>query len=189
MKTISVGFLACAMVLVLSGCSGGPAPLAAPAATTVPTAAPTAGTFTDPFAYCAAVGNVDKPDARYAGPQVPETVINGFKKAAGLESSTEPLDTLQKTTIWRCMDSTVYACNFGANLPCDSKANADKTPTQAMGDYCKANPNSDFIPMSVTGHDTIYSWHCTQDSAAVLNQVQTVDGAGYIKEIWYPVQP
>ncbi len=189
MKIILVGFLTCVLALVLAGCSGQPATSAAPLATTAPTIVPTAGAFTDPFAYCAAVGNIDKPDARYTGPQVPDAIINGFKKAAGLESSTEPLDMLQKSTIWRCMDSKVYVCNFGANLPCDSKANTDKTPTQAMNDYCKANPNSDFLPMAVTGHDTVYSWRCTQDTAAVVNQVANVDAAGYIKEIWYPVQP
>jgi putative hemolysin len=87
------------------------------------------------------------------------------------------------------MDSQVYACNFGANLPCDSKANTDKTPSQAMGDYCKANPDSEFIPMSVTGHTTIYSWHCVKDAAELLEQIAEVDAAGYLAEIWYPIAP
>jgi hypothetical protein len=29
-------------------------------------------TFTDPFAYCAALGTIDAPDSRYTGPKVPE---------------------------------------------------------------------------------------------------------------------
>ncbi len=150
---------------------------------------PAAAAFTDPFAYCAAVGTLDKPDSRYAGTPVPDAVINGFKKAAGLEASTEPMDMMRKSTIWRCMGGKVYACNFGANLPCDSKANTDKTPTQAMGEYCTANPNSDFIPMSVTGHDTVYSWHCVNNTAGVLDQTSQVDAAGYIQQIWYPIEP
>jgi hypothetical protein len=28
--------------------------------------------FSDPFAYCAAVGTIDAPDARYTGPRVPD---------------------------------------------------------------------------------------------------------------------
>jgi len=48
--------------------------------------------FTDPFAYCAAVGAMDSPDARYTGSQIPDEIINGFKKAAGLEASTEPME-------------------------------------------------------------------------------------------------
>ncbi len=101
-------------------------------------------TYNDPFAYCTAVGTIDTPDARYTGPQISDEIINGFKTAAGLELSTEPMDMLKKTTIWRCMDNQVYACNFGANLPCSSKANTDKTPSPAMEDYCKANPDSSF---------------------------------------------
>ncbi len=146
-------------------------------------------TFTDPYAYCAAVGTVDAPDARYTGPKVPDSVINGYKTAAGLQSSTEPLDMFQKLTIWRCMGGKVYACNFGANLPCDSKANTSSTPTQAMLDFCKATPNTDFIPMAVTGHDTIYSWRCVNDQPQVLQQIAQVDAAGYLANIWYPIQP
>ncbi len=149
----------------------------------------TGATFSDPFAYCAAVGTVDKPDARYTGAPVPDEVINGFKKAAGLESSTEPMDMLRKTTIWRCMGGKVYACNFGANIPCDSKANTSRTPSQEMLDYCKANPNSDFLPMAVTGHDTVYSWRCTNDQPEVVQQVGQVDAAGYIQQFWYAIQP
>ena len=99
------------------------------------------------------------------------------------------MEMFMKTTIWRCMDNQVYACNFGANLPCDSKANTDKTPSPAMDDFCKANPEADFIPMSVTGHDTIYSWHCVKDAPEVLDQIETVDAAGYLAQIWYPIKP
>lgn len=160
----------CAVVVAASGCSAG-----------------SAASFTDPFAYCAAVGTIDKPDARYTGPAVPDTVINGFKKAAGLESSTEPMEVLRQTTTWRCMDSKVYACNVGANLPCDAKANTDKTPSQALIDFCKANPDAQIIPMSVTGHETIYSWRCAKENPQVDQQIAHVDQAGYVQEIWYPI--
>ncbi len=163
-------------------------------ATLTPTAKPVQAqptdnqtTYTDPFAYCAAVGTVDTPDNRYTGPQISQDIIDGYKKAAGLMSSTEPMDMFMKTTIWRCMDHQVYACNFGANLPCDSKANTDKTPTQAMADYCKANPSTNFIPMAVTGHTTIYSWHCVKDSPQLLDQISKADAAGYLAQIWFSI--
>jgi hypothetical protein len=146
-------------------------------------------TYGDPFAYCAAVGTIDTPDARYTGPRISEAIINGYKKAAGLEASTEPMEMSMKTTIWRCMNSQVYACNFGANLPCDSKANTDKTPSPAMENYCKANPNSEFIPMSETGHDTVYNWRCVKDRPEVLEQIGQVDAAGFLEQIWYPISP
>ncbi|MCL4560967.1 MAG: hypothetical protein M1281_10170 [Chloroflexi bacterium] len=146
-------------------------------------------TYSDPFAYCAAVGTIDIPDGRYTGTQVPEEIITGFKKAAGLEASTEPMNMFQKTTIWRCMTGKVYACNFGANLPCNSKANTDKIPSQAMDDFCKANPDAEVIPMSVTGHSTIYSWHCLKDTPELLNQIEKVDAEGYLEQIWYAIEP
>ena len=183
MKRIAVLIVSMVLVLSAASCS------AAPASSNAGTANTSAATFTDPFAYCAVVGTIDKPDGRYTGTPVPDAVINGFKKAAGLESSTEPMDMLRKTTIWRCMDAKVYACNFGANLPCDSKANTNQTPSPEMNDFCKANPNADGIPMAVTGHDTVFSWHCVNQSAQVLSQGETVDAAGYIAQIWYPIQP
>lgn len=177
----------------LTACSPQANPTVAAVQTTAVPAAltsePVQETFDDPFAYCAAVGTIDAPDARYTGPQVSDAIINGFKIAAGLENSTEPLEMLRKTTIWRCMDQQVYACNFGANLPCDSKANTDKTPSTAMEDYCQANPDSEVIPMSVTGHDTIYSWHCVESAPELLDQIDEVDAAGYLARIWYPIQP
>ncbi len=150
------------------------------------TSAPT--TFTDPFAYCASVGTLDTPDARYVGTPVPDAIINGYKQAAGLQSSTEPLDVFRKTTIWRCMGGKVVVCNFGANLPCDSKANTDKTPSPEMSDFCKANPDSDIVPMSVTGHDTLYNWRCTNGSPEILNQIDQADAQGYLQRIWYPIE-
>src|SRR5215510_4570357 len=42
---------------------------------------PAATRFTDPFAYCAAVGTIDTPDSRYAGPKVPEAVARGLQRA------------------------------------------------------------------------------------------------------------
>lgn len=177
-----------AAVFVLASCAS---PLAQPAvtATPAPVGSPTPSTFTDPFAYCATVGTVDKPDARYAGAPVPDAIISGFKEAAGLVSSTEPDDQFRKSTIWRCMDGKVYACNFGANLQCDSQAETNKTPTQAMSDFCSANPNSDFIPLSVVGHSSIYSWKCVNGAAEVLDQVDQPDARGFLSRIWYPLHP
>ncbi len=190
-----LGAAGLAFASLLAACSGSaqsPAPASTstfsppgPAATLVLTSA----TFADPFAYCAAAGTVDKPDARYTGTPVPDEIIAGYKQAAGLQSSTEPLDVFRKTTIWRCMGGQVFVCNFGANLPCDSKANSDKTPSPAMNDYCNANPNADFLPMSVTGHETIYSWRCVNGAAEILSQVDQVDPQGYLQRIWYPIQP
>jgi hypothetical protein len=170
-----------------------PPPATQPPATLPPaptTAAPAAqaASYADPFSYCAAVGTIDIPDSRYTGPAIPDSVAQGLKNASGA-SADAPLDIFKNGTYWRCMDGKVYACFVGANLPCDSKASTDKTPTSAEADYCKTNPNSDFIPAAVTGHNTIYAWRCKDDTPAIDKQVFHVDSQGYIQEIWYQINP
>jgi hypothetical protein len=175
--------------LTLTACTAQVVPSDATQSATpaTPTASVAAATYTDPFSYCAAVGTIDKPDASYTGVAVPDEIINGFKKAASLQDSTEPMEMFKKTTIWRCMDKQVYVCNFGANLTCDSKADTNKDPTQAILDYCTANSDAEFVPMNVTGHSTIYSWRCVKTTPTLLDQVAQVDAAGYLAQIWYAV--
>jgi hypothetical protein len=154
------------------------------------TAGPTdqAASYADPFSYCAAVGTIDIPDSRYTGPAIPDTIAQGLKTASGAASDA-PIDIFKQGSSWRCMGGKVYACFVGANLPCDSKADTEKTPTSAEADYCKSNPNSDFIPAAVTGHNTIYAWRCNEDTPAIDKQVFHVDSQGYIQEIWYQINP
>lgn len=147
-----------------------------------------AASYADPFSYCSAVGTIDVPDSRYTGPAIPDVIAQGLKTASGA-SADAPIDIFKQGSFWRCMGGKVYACFVGANLPCDSKADTDKTPTSAETDYCASNPNSDFIPAAVTGHNTIYSWRCNQNTPAIDKQVLHVDSQGYIQEIWYQINP
>jgi hypothetical protein len=119
---------------------------------------------------------------------MPEAIARGIQRASGVPTET-PLEPFINGSFWRCMDGKVYGCFVGANLPCDAKANTDKTPTSAEADFCKANPNSDFIPAAVTGHDTIYEWQCKDGTAVAGKQVFQVDPRGYITQIWYPINP
>ncbi len=172
------------LLLVAAACS--------PAATAVqpaPATADPAKSFTDPFEYCLAVGTIDKPDARYTGDAVTDDIIEGYKQSAKLTDSTMPSEQWKKATIWRCMGGRVYACNFGANLPCDSKAETDKTPTQAVKDFCGTEPDAEFIPMAVTGHATVYNWRCTKGEPVIVEQIVQPDEAGFLSDIWYPVFP
>jgi len=183
------------LTLALAACSTAAEPISTEPATSTRAAitlAPPPATqesFSDPFAYCDAVGQIDAPDARYTGPRMSDALYNDYLQAAGLDASNNDPETFKQMTVWRCMNHQVYACNFGANIPCDSKANADKTPTQAMIDYCQSNQGSDFIPMAVTGHEVIYSWHCVKDRPEILSQIDTVDAAGYQSGFWQRVEP
>jgi hypothetical protein len=101
--------------------------------------------FDDPFAYCAAVGTIDAPDARYAGPSVPEAIARGLQTALGMPEGAPPAP-LREHSIWRCMAGKVYACTFGANLPCQEKADTGRSPTPAMTAFCQDAPDADAIP-------------------------------------------
>jgi hypothetical protein len=152
-----------------------------------PTQVATADSYSDPFAYCAAVGQIDSPDARYTGPIMSDDLFKDYLTAAGLDLNTEYPDSFKQATLWRCMEGKVYACNFGANIPCDSKADTNQTPTQGMNDYCTQNPDSEVIPMSVTGHATLYNWHCKGTTAETVGQAASVDAAGYASSFWTPL--
>lgn len=87
-----------------------------------------------------------------------------------------------QTTSYRCADGKVMLCNVGANLAC-GKANLDKSLPGATA-WCKDNPNSDFIPMAATGHDTIYNWRCANGIAVAGAPVSKVDARGFFVDNW-----
>lgn len=148
----------------------------------------TTRTFTDPFAYCAAVGTIDTPDDRYQGPKVPLAVAQGLRRAFGLPA-TAPIEPFMRGTYFRCMDGKVYACNVGANLPCLEKADVSRTPSAGMSRYCEANPNVEFIPAYVTGRATVFAWRCSQGKAQVVRQVAKPDARGFLANFWHLIDP
>lgn len=169
------------IALNLISCSS----IGAPGPTSVPSSTE-AATYGDPFAYCAAVGTIDEPDARYVGPKVPEVIARGLMKGASPDA---PLDLFIQNSFWRCMDGKVYGCFVGANIPCWSKANTDRTPTAEETDFCKANLDAEFIPAVVTGHETIYEWRCENGVPEIVRQVLKVDSRGFISDFWYEISP
>jgi hypothetical protein len=145
-------------------------------------------TYKNPFRYCAAVGTIDIPDARYTGPQIPVAIARGLAKAFGLPPKAS-VDPFLRNSYWRCMDGKVYACNVGANIPCMSKANISLTATTAMNEYCQANPDAEFIPAYVAGRETVYLWKCIGKTPGVVRQVNRPDARGFLANFWYQIEP
>jgi len=85
-------------------------------------------------------------------------------------------------SVVRCAGPTLMACTQGANLNC-GKANARRALPGAAA-WCRDNPDSDFIPMFATGHDTIYDWRCSGGKAVAGKTVVTVDPQGFVAENW-----
>jgi putative hemolysin len=148
-----------------------------------PNTAKAQSSYSDPFAYCAAVGTVDMPDGRYTGPKMPDSIVQGMIKR-GIVSADAPPE-FQQHAVWRCMNNSVWVCHFGANLPCQEKADTSQTPTPAMEDFCKANPTAESIPAAVTGRATVYEWGCKNGKPEVVKQVFTADPQGYLADFWY----
>jgi hypothetical protein len=159
-------------------------------ATDLPTSvdSPNAGQFTDPFAYCTAVGTVDAPDERYSGPEVPVVIVEALRQELEIADDA-PTDWVTEGTVWRCMDGEVWACFIGANLPCTAKADTSRTPELALVEFCEENPGSDFIPAFIVGRETIYEWRCTEGIPQIVNEVFEPDAQGFISDFWYQISP
>lgn len=140
-----------------------------------------AKTLTDPLAYCAAVKNIDHPDARYTGDKLPQLIIKGL----GLNKEAEKmaLDNPGFVT-WRCMDKKVWACTVGANIPCDDKADTRRAPTAEMKAFCKSEPHAENIPSFATGKTTVYEWRCKAGKPKIVRQSTSVDARGYAAANW-----
>ncbi|MDF2627938.1 MAG: hypothetical protein K0R39_1769 [Symbiobacteriaceae bacterium] len=145
-------------------------------------------TYTDPFAYCAAVGTIDAPDARWVGDKVPVVIARALRRAFTGSAEGE-LKMFQRGSFWRCMGGKVYACTVGANLPCQSKANLSRTPTPAMVQHCQSNPDADFIPMYVRDRASIYDWACRAGQPVITQQITKPDAQGFLSNIWYEIKP
>ena len=143
--------------------------------------------YDDPFAYCAAVGTIDAPDARYAGPQMPDSIVQAMIQQ-GIVSADAPLE-FQQNAVWRCVNNGVMVCHFGANLPCQEKADTSEVPNSAMEDYCRANPSADIIPASETGRATVYEWACQDGKPEVVRQILSSDAQGFLADFWYELAP
>ena len=82
----------------------------------------------------------------------------------------------------RCVGPKVMGCYIGANIPC-FKANTRRKIPGATA-WCRDNPGSKIVPMSATGHDTIYEWSCNGRRAVAGKATSTVDPQGYIADSW-----
>jgi hypothetical protein len=115
---------------------------------------------------------------------LPPALVPQVEKAFGLHNA-DPA-WVQRSTVVRCMDGKLWACNIGANLPC-GKANT-ATALPAGDDWCKQNPNSDFIPAYITGHDSAENWRCTNGAPAITGPTAPIDAQGYLTNYWKILQ-
>jgi hypothetical protein len=119
-----------------------------------------------------------------APPQAPVPVPKALE-AEVARTFAVPVDAVRNGAFVRCAKDRLLACLVGANLNC-GKANPRRSLAGAS-EYCRANPNADFIPMTATGHETIYAWRCAGKRAVAGRAVRAVDPDGYDAANWKEV--
>lgn len=136
-----------------------------------------AATYSNVFDYCAAIGTIDQPDARFTG------ALPDYKaeKLFGIAPGASHVGAF----VWRCMNGAVWVC-AQLNSPICGKADISREPTKPMIDYCKMDPDAAPIPMVVMGqeHPPAYDWACRQGTPAVTRPLFTPDPRGYPPDLW-----
>jgi hypothetical protein len=129
--------------------------------------------------FCARVGNDDRVQP------VPDGFIQIARQIFEFSAET-PNSYVQASTSVRCMNGLVWLCSYGANLICE-KADVSRN-SHGAEQFCKQNPDSIGVPMSATGHATIYEWKCVGQEAHIIRQSTAVDNRGFIADNWKPLK-
>jgi hypothetical protein len=132
-----------------------------------------------PAALCRKLGTDDRLRP------IPQSLVPAARRLFGLR--TMPAAWVRRSTLFRCFEHRVLVCNLGANLPCGKADTRRDLP--AADKWCAGHPGSDFIPMVVTGHDTIYRWRCVGTRAAAGGPPLGLDPRGFIARLWKRVAP
>lgn len=146
-----------------------------------------AATYDDPAPYCAAVGTIDRPDGRYIGEPVPDWIARALMRATDAPPTAEL--SFFKRAAWRCDRGRVLACSYGANIPCDRKADARRRPGAGERGFCRDHPGADLIPAVATGHATVFTWRCRGTRPVIARQVLEIDRRGFPAAFWHVVAP
>jgi hypothetical protein len=118
------------------------------------------------------------PDPTHAGPaKVPADLVAAVAKAFAINAN-----AVDDAAFVRCADATLMGCYVGANLVCDKADTRVVLPGATT--WCRKNPGSPGIPMSATGHATIYDWSCNGTTAIAGKIAMPVDPQGFIAANW-----
>jgi hypothetical protein len=131
-------------------------------------------------ALCASLGNDDT--LRDYQPSLRGGTVKAFR--AMFPGAKMPPDDaiLQAQAKFRCMNGKAHVCFAGANLPC-GKLNTSRE-NEGAENFCRSDPEADFVPMAATGHDSVYSYRCHDGKAEVLRATYELDERGFAKSLW-----
>ncbi len=130
--------------------------------------------FTDPVAFCRAIGTIDAPDKRYRGPEA----TAGMRRSLGVQGN--------EGIVWRCADRKLMACVGNNPRVCDRASETRAIAVEVIRDreiiaICRAERNTDCVPGT----------HCLIGCSGGRPQVKTlgpVDAQGYLRGNWVVVR-
>lgn len=128
-----------------------------------------------PRAYCA---RVDTDDALHPPPP---SLAPAIRRLFNI-----PMHHALQASYYRCAGGEVKVCFVGADLPCD-KANTSRS-LPAVTRWCETHPDTEFIPLYVTGHNSFYSWHCVGAKAETGAPLGPLDARGFFADYWKTVK-
>jgi hypothetical protein len=132
---------------------------------------------TAPAEYCRQIGT---DDALRAVPlSLVPTVVGLFHLKA------MPVKQVARSTYFRCADRHILLCTIGANLHCGKAETRRDLP--GVKAWCVEHAGSQNIPAYVTGHATIYQWHCDGLRPVASRSALSVDPRGFIAQNWKKV--
>ena len=126
--------------------------------------------YLDPFSYCAAVGTVDFPDHRYAGPYLVPVVADALRVPAA--SSPDRVK-------WRCFEGAVLGC---ASFDWPICAVTPSVPE--MLEFCSKNPTARGL-QAPNGN-----WSCNGTRPEIpAGENWPVDARGFLPTAWITIPP
>jgi hypothetical protein len=144
--------------------------------------------FTDPSAYCRAVGTIDAPDSRYGAAGVPDWIRAAFFSPQQIAAQREGRQP-DYGIAWRCVQGDVFACQ-NAQTPSCMKPDTNRTPSAAMLEFCKdAQHSASVVPRVVTGTARMlaYDWVCRGSVPAIAKETP-LDAQGFVAADWKRVK-
>lgn len=134
--------------------------------------------YSDPFAYCKAVANVDCSleggacDPRYNGPKPPPAVAKFLRKRTN-------------EVAWRCMNGKVMGCYLGASGSACQKREAAGTLPRGIKEFCAQNPNEQMLSRAQFGPDAPEKWRCANGRPIAKGlSGPRLDERGYHVDSW-----
>lgn len=135
-------------------------------------------TYTEPMAYCRAVGSFDDwgGGQSYRGDREPGW-LRGYMRA-----------TTDQRVVWRCMGGQMLACLYESDPECSARSDLAGPPT-ILREFCRDNPGSHANTTMVDQY-LAHEWVCRGRTPVIRVRRSTtdLDARGFQRDQWHVVR-